>query len=475
MRYHNLELDMLLRGMVMTRGENGATISEMRSDYYKIYGEQWPLQHESTRKIIQYLMEIDGLILNQHEDGLCIWYIDDIGINVSEHDSNNNVIMIDTTVVTESEKNQPVHNNSYALPAPRCRMITSSLVRENAQEVSSTSTSSDTLLIESIDNGHLKRNLSQLSQSHQSMEKRKRLMPPNGLRLNEENLDIHNRENGTGEMVKQTTSTEIEKSISIPNDVIDGCIAANDYIAPIKEPESKQLQQSFAKRCRINSKHDFILVDSVESTMSLEEQLFPPSVSIIGDDYMRSLISFELYGADFTNENDKRFEYCISGQTVREAYHLVLDKQNRLTSQCRYLIVNVGAIDVLLQRNFIDIISEYARLIRAILTIGLTPIITTIPNLWINSNNPNYKTIYQTLLLFNQFLLSQYGDGYKLLDLHSCFSDHRKHFPSIYYHNHPKVISKGDKKLELWRWTELGRKKILDKINLSLHTLTDVQ
>ena len=71
MRHHDLELDMLLRGIVMTRGENGATISEMRSDYYRIYGQQWPLQYKNTWQIISYLMGIDGLVMDKHEDGLC--------------------------------------------------------------------------------------------------------------------------------------------------------------------------------------------------------------------------------------------------------------------------------------------------------------------------------------------------------------------------------------------------------------------
>lgn len=173
-----------------------------------------------------------------------IWYIDDLGSNVSEHDSNNNVITVESTVATVSENNQPAHNNSYAIPAPRCRIITSS-VREHAQGVSSTSTSTDhTLLIESMENGgNLKRNLSQNSHIEQSTEKRPRMMPPNGLALNEENLDIHNRENGASSMVTQTTSTEIEKSISIPNILINGSIVPNDYIAPIKEPIDNQLQQ----------------------------------------------------------------------------------------------------------------------------------------------------------------------------------------------------------------------------------------
>lgn len=175
-----------------------------------------------------------------------IWYIDDIGVEVNEvsgNDMNNNVIMIDITASTESEKKQAVHNNSYALTAPRRRMVTSSFVRERAQEDSSTSTSTSTLLIESIENGNPKRNLSQLSQVNQTMDKRPRLVSLKGLPLNEENLDIHNRENGADGMVTQTTSTEIEKSISIPNDLINGCIAVNDYIAPIKKCEGHQLQQ----------------------------------------------------------------------------------------------------------------------------------------------------------------------------------------------------------------------------------------
>lgn len=194
--------------------------------------------------------------------------------------------------------------------------------------------------------------------------------------------------------------------------------------------------------------------------MSLDDHLFPSTVGVIGDDFMRALISFELFGGDFTdkigkfkifcnfhtfswflNEEiplfliaDKRFQYCISGQTVRDAYHLVLDKQNHFRQNYRYLLVNVGAIDIMLERDFVDIIAEYARLIRAILTIGLQPIITTIPNIVINSNNKNHKIIYQTLLLFNQFLLNTWKDGYLLLDLHLCLSERNRRFPSAYYH-----------------------------------------
>lgn len=91
MRGHSLELDMILRAIVMTRGETGATIGEMRSDYYHIKEEPWPLQFQPTNRIIDYLHHIDGLIMERARDGLCVWYIDDLG-NLSHQlqDYNNN-------------------------------------------------------------------------------------------------------------------------------------------------------------------------------------------------------------------------------------------------------------------------------------------------------------------------------------------------------------------------------------------------
>lgn len=51
-------------------------------------------------------------------------------------------------------------------------------------------------------------------------------------------------------------------------------------------------------------------IDSEESTISLHEPLFPPHIGLIGDDFMRSAISFELYGADFTSEDGEFFLIC---------------------------------------------------------------------------------------------------------------------------------------------------------------------
>lgn len=222
---HKLKLDMILRGIVMTRGENGATIDEMRSDYEEIFLEQWPLHILETKQIVNYLLEIDGLMMEKLNSGLCIWYIDDIGSNISDRDmdANNNVVVTiadtlsDATASSSDNGNEPT-NNSYSIQPP-CntrRMVTSSFVNEHAVS------SAETLNFnETIENGHdvlsKKRKLSISNEMIGSPEKRLKSITSKPLPLLEKNLDFHNRNSGANGMVKQITSTEKENSILIHN------------------------------------------------------------------------------------------------------------------------------------------------------------------------------------------------------------------------------------------------------------------
>lgn len=123
---------------------------------------------------------------------------------------------------------------------------------------------------------------------------------------------------------------------------------------------------------------------------------------------------------------DKRFSYCFSSQTIKEAIKLVTDRQDQLCSKYNYLIVNIGAIDILLERELIDIEAEFANLIQIIFNVGLQPIVTTIPHV-IVKNNPNEKIIRQTQLLFNNFLMNTYGYGtYHFIDLYASLFKGKK-------------------------------------------------
>lgn len=124
---------------------------------------------------------------------------------------------------------------------------------------------------------------------------------------------------------------------------------------------------------------------------------------------------------------DKAFSYCLSGQTIRDAYYLILDHQNEFIAKHPNIVVNVGAIDILQDRNLIDIQTDYARLVRAIITIGCRPILTTIPNLQLSPNNTSKKVILQMVLLFNRFVVDMSEDGHTVIDFHSYLLDEDYH------------------------------------------------
>ena len=106
---------------------------------------------------------------------------------------------------------------------------------------------------------------------------------------------------------------------------------------------------------------------------------------------------------------------------------MILDKQNKFKACYPNIVVNVGAIDILLVRDISDIKTEYIRLVKAIVTIGCFPILTTIPELLVSPNNPNKKIIKQMVLLFNRFVADLCDDKYGSIDLYACLNDSDYH------------------------------------------------
>lgn len=61
--------------------------------------------------------------------------------------------------------------------------------------------------------------------------------------------------------------------------------------------------RAFPERCQIDEKSNTVQTDSVTSTDSSDDGLMPIGFAIVGDDFMQSLISFELFGGDFTDKH----------------------------------------------------------------------------------------------------------------------------------------------------------------------------
>lgn len=211
---HNEEFDMLIRGIVATRGNDGATIDEMAHDYFEICCRKWRLHRLRTHQIVRYLCEIDGLIMvkeNVYNDGwipTCIWYIDDLGgiserLSQQEQDFNNN------DIVNTSANNR---SNSYSLvPAPRIESNASSSLSNTNTSVSQLASS-----IEILESNSQKRRTENVDEQkrprHEVM-----LRQENRLPLLQENLEIHDLRSGSKSQPRKTTSTEVE------------CASSNDF------------------------------------------------------------------------------------------------------------------------------------------------------------------------------------------------------------------------------------------------------
>lgn len=270
MASHNQKFDMIVRGIVMTREENGATIEEIRSDYFQMTGEPWPLKCRQTGSIVSYLKEIDGLMMEKLDTGLCIWYIDDMGssLRYQRVDSNNNT----NVAVNQSDGGGDVRNDCHSCVDPLVRrQITTSFVSGNTGAsmsttttttseaiTASTSTASETLEENECESNELKHK-SPHDDRYPLGEKRVKgneTDPTNQMPLNEQNLSLHNWNSGASGVSKQvTTSTEKENSMLASNGAANGAIDAidaieeivivddSDYQAPNKETEPKKLQK----------------------------------------------------------------------------------------------------------------------------------------------------------------------------------------------------------------------------------------
>lgn len=346
MRSHNLELDMLLRGIIMSRGDDGATIAEMRADYFDIKLEPWPLQYQSTDNIRKYLLQIDGLLMQLQDCGLCVWYIDDLG-NVSQQlllDSNNNnvVTVSDVTSITIDSRHTDATDHRF-VSGPRAKSNPSSLSMESGVQLLSSTT-------EPLADGRAppkaKRTFGLRSPVGPSASKRAKVSSPQRVPLSELNVDLHDMCTGTEPRPKKTTSTELELgaqntsngSISLQNSLTEidsqefnrcvwwsrsgfppwifgqfywfsdeslSFIVKNPSFFPRfqKTLQFLRLNSEFEKQCRIVP-----LTKSPQSfhtSLSVDELSTFFKVRILGDDFMRSLISFAMFdgGSGYTGKN----------------------------------------------------------------------------------------------------------------------------------------------------------------------------
>lgn len=139
------------------------------------------------------------------------------------------------------------------------------------------------------------------------------------------------------------------------------------------------------------------------------------SYQLIGDDFFLTLATMELHSNYNTKHRICQSGYCISGQTIRDVTHRVLNWPNL----SKNVIVNIGSVDILHGHNLFEVIEDFKELLRAFEQRDIIPILTTLPPL---ANMAHNADVVMTLTKFNDYLRFTQDC---VIDLWSCLVDNR--------------------------------------------------
>lgn len=105
---------------------------------------------------------------------------------------------------------------------------------------------------------------------------------------------------------------------------------------------------------------------------------------------------------------------CISGQTIAEATARI--SHFRDTKNMR-LIINIGSFDIMNNHLMADICNDYLNLVKTCRKHNIQIVITTLAPL---ANLLHDESITRKMRQFNDFLISEFGSKYHVIDITNC-------------------------------------------------------
>lgn len=134
---------------------------------------------------------------------------------------------------------------------------------------------------------------------------------------------------------------------------------------------------------------------------------------LIGDDFFLTVATMELHSSFNNKHRICQSGYCISGQTIRDVTHRVLNWPHLSNN----VIVNIGSVDILHGHNLFEMIADFRDMMCAFGQRGIHPIVTTLPPL---ANMTHIPDVVMTVAKFNEYLRRTYD---YVIDLWDCLVD----------------------------------------------------
>ncbi|XP_055851653.1 maternal effect protein oskar [Episyrphus balteatus] len=416
--YPNLESE--IRSILMARAQNGATIQQIRDDFYNITGEKFPIYDDVT----DFLLTIPYVTAMCNENGTRIF-------NIMPSEKNRH--LYDMVI---GQKPPPPYNRP---PSYHSSFGTNSNNWNNnnfySNRPSSVRTRSDKNSSRSESEGFYDNINCFFEDNYQYLFNRF-----NNREEIANNLNANNLKN-------------INNNQQFP--------AMNGFTNNLNsKPDDRMFKKPLPKARIYTSSQG---PPSPTTTKSLQEQdwgvindwtqgahLF--DFELLGDDFMLYLARMELKCKFKPGEKILQSGLCISGQTISAA-------TKRIT-QLRYvnnrMIINIGSVDILQGKPLVQIQHDFLELISVLAERGVVPIVTTLAPLALYGHE---KSIKDRLERFNVFIKQR---APKVIDIWSCVVNEKGQTLFDCFQDKPRQVS-GSHDSYLF-WNKIGRQRVLKKI-----------
>ncbi|CAD7093050.1 unnamed protein product [Hermetia illucens] len=176
---------------------------------------------------------------------------------------------------------------------------------------------------------------------------------------------------------------------------------------------------------------------------------------LLGDDFFLFMAKMELNCQFTLGHRILQSGLCVSGQTIASAAERVRTFRNL----SKYIIVNIGSVDILHGRDLMDMKHDFLELMKAFRLRNIFPIVTTLAPL---ANNYHRPCLKQNLEHFNEFL----RHNWQALDLWSIMVNRNGQTLYECYQSEARYVTGSNQPHVMWN--KIGRQRILKFIKSQL-------
>jgi hypothetical protein len=183
---------------------------------------------------------------------------------------------------------------------------------------------------------------------------------------------------------------------------------------------------------------------------------------LIGDDFLLSIVNFNLGYQCKRRNNIYQSGYCISGLTIGGAASLFSERE---VNDCfKTEIIYIGSIDIANGRELIHMMNDFCQLIKECLRIKIRPIICTLAPMinYLLGNRKDTLKGFNNYLRYNHFKLP-------VIDINKCFLRDENNSDSLEpacFVDEPRFVTGFQKPLVMW--SKLGRDRVYSMLEKNL-------